>query len=241
MYAREIEGRTLTFGVSGKLIRNVLVMYDRQTESLWSQLLGEAVAGEMQGTKLTFLPSWHMTWQEWKGLHPDTVALRKGFRGQRDPYTGYYQSGSAGVVGETYRDDRLTAKEFVVGVELENQAIAYPFRVLSRQPVINDRVAGRDLLVVFEADQTATGVVYERRVNGRTLTFSQTASDPFRLVDAETGSTWDALRGEAVNGPLMGEQLSRVKSTTSFWFGWKDFHPDTDVYGLAEEIDTRQR
>lgn len=66
MYAREIEGSEFSFGVSGKLIRNVLVMYDRQTESYWSQLLGEAVEGEMVGTKLEFLPSWMMTWEAWK-------------------------------------------------------------------------------------------------------------------------------------------------------------------------------
>ena len=62
MYAREIDGRTFTFGVSGKLSRNVLIMYDRQTESYWSQLIGEAISGEMIGTRLEFLPSWMTTW-----------------------------------------------------------------------------------------------------------------------------------------------------------------------------------
>ncbi len=75
-----MKGQEFSFGVSGKLIRNVLVMYDRQTESYWSQLLGESVAGEMVGTKLEFLPSWMMTWSQWKELHPDTVALDKGGR-----------------------------------------------------------------------------------------------------------------------------------------------------------------
>ncbi len=78
MYAREINDQEFTFGVSGKLIRNVLVMYDRQTDSLWSQLLGEAVQGEMVGTKLEFLPAWMTTWEEWKALHPNTLALDKG-------------------------------------------------------------------------------------------------------------------------------------------------------------------
>ena len=56
------------------------------------------------------------------------------------------------------------------------------------------------------------------------------------LTDAETGSTWDGLAGRAVAGPLAGEQLEWVKSTASFWFGWKDWYPETRVYGEDEWI-----
>ena len=126
MYAREVNRQELTFGVSGKLIRNVLVMYDRQTESLWSQLLGESVSGELQGSKLEFLPSWHMTWGQWKEKHPDTLALKKGRRGIRDPYTTYYQSGATGIISETFEDDRLFAKEFITGVEIDGAANCLP-------------------------------------------------------------------------------------------------------------------
>jgi hypothetical protein len=52
------------------------------------------------------------------------------------------------------------------------------------------------------------------------------------LVDAETGTVWDVISGEAVEGPLAGKQLERIKSTIVFWFGWVDFHPDTLIYGL---------
>jgi hypothetical protein len=50
--------------------------------------------------------------------------------------------------------------------------------------------------------------------------------------DEETGTTWDAFSGNALEGPLAGKQLDRVKSTIIFWFGWVDFHPDTLVYGI---------
>ena len=56
--------------------------------------------------------------------------------------------------------------------------------------------------------------------------------DPFTLLDRETNSSWDALSGLATAGPLAGEQLERIKSTTIFWFGWTDFHPDTKLYGI---------
>ena len=231
MYAREIGGQAFTFGVSGKLIRNVLVMYDRQTESYWSQLLGESVEGEMVGTKLEFLPSWMTTWEQWKEMHPDTVALDKGFRrGSRDSYDGYYRGGAAGVIGETFEDDRLYTKEFVMGVEVGETAVAYPFSRLNDEPVVNDVVAGVNVLVVFDKD-SAAGVVYERQVGEQVLTFTPTR-DVLVLEDEETGSRWDAFTGEAIGGELMGERLSRVKSTRVFWFGWKDFHPDTLIYGV---------
>jgi hypothetical protein len=229
VYAREVNNQELTFGVSGKLIRNVLVMYDRQTESLWSQLLGESVSGELQGTKLEFLPSWHMTWEQWKEKHPDTLALKKGRRGIRDPYTTYYQSGATGIIPETFKDDRLPAKEFIVGVELDGAAIAYPFRVLSAQPVVNDEVGGHAILVVF--DQAGAGsAVFDRQLGDQTLIFSAADSDNQTLKDNETGSTWDGLSGKATAGPLKGQSLTRLKSTSSFWFGWKDFHRNTEVF-----------
>jgi hypothetical protein len=229
VYSREIDGDEFTFGVSGKLIMNVLVMYDRQTESLWSQLLGEAVEGDLEGTKLEFLPSWQTTWADWKATHPETVALSKGFPGDSDPYNSYYVSGRAGVIGEATTDDRLYIKEFVVGVEHDGVAVAYPFSVLNDQPVVNDTIGDTDVLVVFN-DETGTGVVFDRSIEGETLTFS--SNEGLELIDEETGSIWNGLTGEAIDGSLAGKVLERVKSTSSFWFGWKDFHPDTRIFGL---------
>ncbi len=235
MYAREVEGDELTFGVSGKLIRNVLVMYDRQSESLWSQLLGESVSGEYLGTKLEYLPSWHTTWKVWKQMHPQTLALKKGFRSGSDPYVSYYQSSATGIIAQTTIDDRLLAKEFVVGVELsDGSAKAYPYRSLSTKPVVNDSINGYEILIVFD-NKSATSIVADRRLDDMTLSFNQASSDPFTLQDNETGSTWDALTGTAIDGPLAGTELKRVKSTSAFWFGWKDFHPNTALYNLASD------
>jgi hypothetical protein len=233
VYSREVDGQELTFGVSGKLIRNVLVMYDRQTESLWSQLLGEAVEGELKGDRLDFFPSVMTTWEEWKGRYPDTVALVKGFSGSRDPYDSYYASEQAGVIGETFEDERLPTKQFVVGVSRGDEAVAYPFSVLSLEPVVNDMVGDTPVVVVFGADEV-TSAVFQREVEGQTLTFSLGDPEALTLTDAETGSTWQGLSGLATGGPLAGERLSQLKSTNSFWFGWKDFYPDTRVYGLDE-------
>jgi hypothetical protein len=225
-----VDDRVLEFGVSGKLIMNVLVMYDRQTESLWSQLLGVAVQGEYKGQKLEFLPSWQTTWEDWKTRYPDTLALMKGYRGDRDPYDDYYDSYAAGVIGETIEDDRLGTKDFVIGVSIGEGAMAYPFRNLSERPVINDVLTDVPILVVFDPEN-ASGVVFKREVDGRPLTFLETGH--LELQDEETGSTWDALTGAARSGELAGTTLERLKSTHSFWFGWKDFFPETGVYGYG--------
>ncbi len=229
MYSREIDGQEYTFGVSGKLIRNVLVMYDRQTGSLWSQLLGEAVEGPLKGTKLEFLPAWQTTWQDWKSRYPQTLALQKGYSGGFDPYERYFNTSDAGVIGEAVEDRRLYVKEFVIGVEQNGEAVAYPYSVLNDQPVVNHEVGGVPVLVVFDAE-TGSGVVFKRELDGQTLTFQSV--DGLDLQDAETGSTWDGLSGAAQSGPLAGKSLERLKSTRSFWFGWKDFYPATAVYGI---------
>ena len=234
MYAREIDGQEYTFGVSGKLIMNVLVMYDRQTGTYWSQLLGEAVEGPLKGTRLEYLPSWQTTWAQWRSDHPDTLAIAKSIRDSSDSYQSYYFSSQAGVIGETTLDDRLYIKEFVIGVDWNGEQVAYPFSQLTVTPVVNDAVGGSSVLVVFQAD-SATGVVFDRTVDGQMLTFERRGSD-LTLTDTETQSTWDGLTGVATDGPLQGTTLARIKSTSAFWFGWKDWFPNTRVYGeLLEE------
>ena len=229
MYSRVIDEKEYTFGVSGKLIKNVLVMYDRQTGTLWSQLIGEAVEGELLGTKLEFIPSIQTTWADWKKQNPNTVALRKGYFGGRDSYDSYYLSNRAGVLGEFTQDDRLYIKEFVIGVELNDDPIAFPFSVLNKEPVVNHETGGEPILIVFDSN-TGAGAAYKREIDGQVLRFSQIEGT--MIMDAETNTTWDGLSGEAIEGALFGKRLLPVKNTSSFWFGWKDWFPETEIYGL---------
>ena len=233
MYARNVEERTLTFGVSGKLIMNALVMYDHQTQSLWSQFLGQAVSGPFAGTKLRFIPALMTHWATWVELHPDTKALDKQGRSAFDPYLSYYANNRAGILGEAVSDDRLSTKEFVIGVENDGQARAYPYRQLNRTPLLNDTFQDVPILVVLDTE-SGTGVVFRREVENQVHNFdvveAQTGQ-PLLMVDRETGSRWVALTGEAVEGPLDGAVLKRFRSHLSFWFAWTDFYPDTQVYG----------
>ena len=240
-----------TFGVSGKLYRNGLIMYDHQTGSLWSHVTGDAIVGDMRGAKLELVPVMHIEWGVWKELHPDTLVLRGpyGFYSS-DPYEGYYSSVQIGarhsdehrigilegtipeVIGESLSDARLHPKEYVIGLRIDGKTKAYPFSVLSREVVVNDSFQNVPIVVAFDSD-SAAGIVLDRRLNNLTLTFDavdDTSSIGPVLVDKETGSRWLALSGEAIDGDLKGKVLRQVETTHAFWFGWKGHYPDTEVY-----------
>lgn len=240
MYSRQVEGQPepLTFGVSGKLIMNVLVMYDRETGSYWSQILGEAVEGELAGAKLKPLAALQTNWEAWKALHPDTLALDKGSSNSYDSYSSYYAQDVAGVIGETRTDDRLNLKALGLGMVIDGAPAFFPYTTLHNELVVNDRIGGLDVVVAYEND-AFSAVAFDRTVDGQTLTFSADSATPegsgLVLMDAETGSRWSALTGTATAGPLAGTALERIPATSSFWFGWKDWHPETYLYGDAGE------
>ena len=211
---------------------NALVMYDHPTRTLWSQFLGKGVKGPFAGVELGFIPVTQTTWDLWRALHPDTLVLDKqgGYRGDR--YRSYYRNGTAGVLGETRKDNRLDRKELVLGVDTEAGTKAYPFGVLESRPVVNDSLAGRQVLVFFDST-TDTALAYDRTVGGTTLTFrveGSVSGAQTILIDNETGSRWTAFSGRAIEGQLKGESLDRVLSHLSFWFAWKDWNPDTELY-----------
>ena len=234
VFAREVNGQELTFGVPGKLIMNALVRYDHQTESYWSQFLGRAVTGPFDKQRLELLPAQLTTWGAWKAQHDDTLALDKSSTrgGSSDPYARYYQSGSAGILGEAHRDNRLDSKELVVGLELGPAQGAYALRHLRERPVVND-VLGGDAIVVTLESQGGAASLFRRETEGRTLTFEPApgvANGQPLMRDRETGTTWTTLSGNAVDGALAGSRLEQLPAFVVFWFAWTDFHPGTDLY-----------
>ena len=229
MYARDLEGRTLTFGVSGKLIRNSLVMFDRETGTLWSHLTGDALEGPLLGRHLEQVLSEQTTWGRWRAEHPQTVMLDVDPSEVRsDPYQNYYGRPDAGVVGRKRADNRLPAKEKVIGVRLGGEVKAYSFTALARDRVVNDTFGGVPLVLVFDG-QSESGAVYRRDPGGKLLTFVPGPS-VLSMLDSQTSTAWDGLSGRATTGADAGTELEQVPITYSFWFGWADFYPDTELY-----------
>ncbi len=158
--AEDVTG-PLTFGVSGLLYNSDLVLFDRETESLWSQLLGQAIAGPLRGTRLAVLPLTHTTWEAWREAHPGSLVLSTDTGYERDyggdPYADYAQ-GSGLLASVRARSQRYHPKERVLGVTLGGIHKAYPFVELARAgaSLIPDRLAGSEILVRFDPrDQSA--------------------------------------------------------------------------------------
>ena len=153
--------RTLSFGVSGLLYNSDVLLYDRETESLWSQIAATAVTGSMKGARLEAVPVAHTTWADWRARHPDTQVLstQTGHVRDygRDPYAGYAESERT-FFPVKMRGEGFHPKEWVLGVTLGGAHKAYPFVELSRRagagkaaPVsFDDTVGGRAVKIRFD-------------------------------------------------------------------------------------------
>ncbi len=153
-FERRIDGRTRRFGVSGLLYNSDVLLYDRESESLWSQLLGRAVSGRMKGRELVPIALEHTRWGRWRADHPGTLVLSRQTGYVRDydhdPYAGYRQSRRLyfPVAGS---DRRYHPKETVVGLVIDGRARAWPFSELARvASPLHDHLAGRPLRIEFD-------------------------------------------------------------------------------------------
>ncbi|MGE3446716.1 MAG: DUF3179 domain-containing protein [Microbacteriaceae bacterium] len=242
-YDRRVDGRVLEFGTSGLLWNSALVMYDRQTETLWSHFIGQGIVGELTSVELEVFPVATVPWAVWRDAHPDGLVLSRdtGFDRQygRNPYPGYDDVNSQPFLFEGEIDGRYTAMTRIVGVEIAGNAVGVPLVILSDRRVVTVALGGTDLVFFWQpgtasaldagdvaggADVGATGV-FLSDADGRALTFRSTDAG---LVDDQTGSTWNLL-GEAVDGPLIGSELTAVSHVDTFWFAWSAFQPDTAV------------
>ena len=244
VFDRRLDGVVFDFGTSGRLRNSDLIMWDRQTESWWQQLTGEAIIGQMAGRKLTFLPAPIVSWADFKGAHPLGQVLSKdtgfGRAYGRNPYAGYDDAGNPPFLFSGDLDGRLLPKERVAALTVGDVDIAFPFTTLEVEHVVNYSTNNQDFVVFFKMGTTsaldassisssrdvgATGV-FESNMDGRKLTFRATDSG---FTDNETGSAWNIL-GQAVGGELAGSNLTPLVHGNHFWFAWAAFKPDTQIY-----------
>ena len=169
-YLARARGKDLTFGVSGLLYNSDMLLYDRKTRSLWSQIMRQAVSGPMKGEKLEAIPLEHTRWSEWRRRYPDTRVLstNTGFHRDytRSPYMGYEKSRKIWFPVQA-QDDRYHPKEPVLGVEVDGQFKAYPFVELGKSGGdVHDTLAGREIVVSYDRRNHAATAAF---VNGGQL------------------------------------------------------------------------
>jgi hypothetical protein len=210
------------------LYRDALVMYDRETGTLWSHVDGRAIKGALLGQALQAMPAMHATWQEWKTLYPESLVLKK--EGERESsYEDYNRDPSRiGIFGRRLKDSPLPPKERILGVRYGDSATAFVLRDVRQAGIVNTDVGGVPI-VLASLSSSLPVVAFERRVRERVLTFDRAPSQT-ELEDKETRSRWAITDGVAVVGPLKGERLTRATTYPAFWFGWLGFFPRSEIW-----------
>lgn len=244
-FRREFDGRVLDFGTTGRLRFSNLIMYDRQTETWWQQADGRAIVGRYAGERLGSFPAEIVSWGDFVEAHPKASVLSRDTGFRRDygtnPYVGYDDVDRPPFLYQgPPTPDALPPMARVLTLELGDEAVAYPYSLLREQRVVNDTVAGVPVLVLW-AEGTASALdrglisrgrevgsalAYRRQLDDRVLSFQMKGG---KLVDTETGSTWDNL-GRAESGPFKENELTPIVAINHFWFSWAAFRPDTRIF-----------
>ncbi len=154
VFDRRVGSHTLSFGVSGLLYHSDVLMYDRQTESLWSQLGTKAISGPLVNTELQWLPSEHLTWAAWKKKYPDgeVLSTHTGFSRNyaATPYAAYAQSPGTMFPVPIHRTE-LPKKEWIVGVLVDGKPRAYPLNRLPPDQPVRDQISSAALEITFHS------------------------------------------------------------------------------------------
>ena len=211
-------------------------MRDEESGSWWQQVTGEAIFGPLKGQRLRPVVHDELTFGLWKRekpdgrvLQPDETAMRAG---SYAPANWEERMAKVKVATSQTLDNSLEARDLVVGLTINDAAIAYPFAALLKQSPIIDDLGQTPILVVVGDDRKSVRA-YERAIDGRKLEFFlKPQASPLMLTDAETGSEWD-FSGKAMAGPLAGHQLKKVPVLYDYWFDWKTYHPNTMIYQLG--------
>ncbi len=198
-WKRSVGGRTLRFGISGLLYNSGFLLYDRETQSLWSQFDGRAIAGPLAGKQLEAVSLRQEDFAAWLAREPKTKILIPAepnhFDYNESAYAKYAEEDDVAFPLEG-RDRRFHAKELVVGVVADGKARAYLASLVTKNGGrVEDEIGGRKIAVRY---------------------------DPARGV-----FEWEVPPGVAV--------------TEAYWFAWKAFHPDTEIWKDPGEVKGRAR
>ena len=254
-YGRQLGERTLDFAVSGLLRNSDLVMYDRNTETLWQQSTGRAIIGNLVGARLEWVPATIVSFGQFREAFPDGLVMSEDtgwFReyGQ-NPYLNYDSPAHQPFLYYGHLDDRLPPKIRVVSIETPGgETYAYPRDLVQELRVFYDTYDGTTRAVIFwtpgtvsaldrgmiaDSEDIGATAVFDRELDGRLLSFEPNPEDESgqTFIDLETGSVWDIF-GRAVSGELAGSELRPVIASEHFWFAWWAFHPETEIVVESE-------
>ena len=188
---------------------NAMTWWDHKTESVWSQVWGQAIAGPLKGTTLELIPASIVPWRTWQAEHPDTLALD--------------------VSGYGFGRNESPSNDWVVGLAIGEHKKAYYFTDLIEAGVLNDTVGPYPIALYADA-ATRNVHVYLRQLDDRVLTLKLDETGQF-LADVETDRQWRLSNGLPTTGDPQTEALYLVPYISSFDWAWRDFHPRSQFFG----------
>lgn len=224
-----------TFGVSGLLYNSNLILYDRETDSNWSQMLYLCVSRSQIGQEAAPFHVIETSWQTWKQMFPQSQVMSNdtGFNRNYHVYPyGDYKTSDALLFSVANTDSRLHKKERVLGVIVDDKAKVYQIKTFNDPvDVVNDSFRGVDVVIAGSAARNFA-VAFERKLSDGTLLSFEGVDDglPVVMKDQE-GTSWDVF-GNGISGPRQGTGLKPIRSIVGYWFAWAAFYPDPEIHGL---------
>jgi len=204
VHRRQVGDETLIFGVHGALWGNAMTWWDHSTGSIWSQPLGEAIAGPRKGQKVELESALFTTWDAWAEAYPSTLALDVG-------------------AGPSSFD----LADLLIVVDFSVETRGYRVPQLREVGVVNDTVAGVPIAVLVDPADGDRWSVFSRQLDDG---FVELEVDGQVLRDTLTGTTFDPIRGIALSGPLAGQTLGKLPGFTSFPDDFDTFWPDGKIW-----------
>lgn len=223
-----------TFGTSGLLYNSNLVMYDRATNSLWSQMLEQAISDSAVLTVPDKVQVVETTWSTWQAMYPETILLSEDTGFSRTygtyPYGSYKTDQGLLVNVDNFSDLRLHRKERVLGLNVGDDSKVYPISKFgSDVSLIHDQVGGMDVVAAGSSTQNFAALFNRQLEDCTTLDFTPVQDQlPIVMIDNE-GTQWDVF-GNGLSGPRAGKKLEKTNSYIAYWFAWTAFFPGTTIY-----------
>jgi hypothetical protein len=155
VFDRAIEGKPRSFGVSGLLWRSDVLMFDRETESLWSQIDARAITGPSRDRELSMVSSRMTRLEDWAREHPATTVMSPGAAGARayarSPYPGYDRSRE--IWFRAPYSTEFHPKTPTLGLRFGSEARAYPApEVAAAGGLVREEFAGARITVRWDPD-----------------------------------------------------------------------------------------
>jgi hypothetical protein len=221
------------FGVSGLLYNSNLILYDRLTDSRWSQMLQQAVEGSRSEEMASRLQVVETTWATWKTMYPDSWVLSRDTGHAREydiyPYGGYRSSNDL-LFPVDRLDNRLHPKLRVIGIHSGSSSRVYQISGFgATTQTINDQFENQTIVVVGNTNRNFAAIYSRQLTDGTILTFSPLDDQSPNVMQDDEGNVWNVF-GAAVAGPRTGEQLAMTRSFTAMWFAWATFFEGAEIY-----------